>query len=113
MESIALASDSLQVLNTLMGVGFALMSVMLAIASGTMLAWKMLPFSPSDEMSEPSEFHSTAAQARYALTQLRLIEIHAARKALLAGDDSVMTRSVLRDLDLATQIDPVRTMMVC
>lgn len=116
MDSIALASESLEVLNVVMSVAVMLMGTVFAIAGGTMLASQMLPFSPSDEMTEPSEFHSTASQARYAHTQLRLMEIHAARRAVLAGDDSVMTRSTLRtsryDNDLATQINPVRTMAV-
>lgn len=104
MDSIVLASDSLDTLALLMSMGFMLMGLVLALMGGTMLAWAMLPFSPSDAMAEPSEFHSTAAQLRYNHTQYKLALIREQRKALLQEpSDSV----------LATRIEGIRPVVVC
>jgi len=80
------------------------MGTMIATMGGAMLAWSMLPFSPSDAMSEPSEFHSTAAQQRYAATQWKLANVRAERARLLLEPS---------DSTLATRIEGVRSIVVC
>lgn len=113
MDSIVLASDSLVALGSVMDVMLSMACVLLSAMGATTLAMKMSPLSPSDELSPSVDsFHSTASAARYAATQLRLMEIHAKRQAILSmGEASTRAVHSIANYD-DTQINPIRTMVV-
>lgn len=110
MESIALASESLEVLHIVMCGGLITLGMGLALMGGTMLAWALNPVVPSDMCPETFEFQATAAQ-RYAETQAKLAQIRADRATIL--DNFVKGVSLPGSDDLITQIDPVRPVVVC
>ena len=110
MESIALASESLEVLHLVMCSGLIALGMGLALMGGTMLAWAMSPICPSDMCPETFDFQASAAQ-RYAETQAKLANVRMARATILHNYAHGVSAPACDDL--ITQIDPVRSIVVC